>query len=492
MELTMKSSIDEIYSEIENHDCAVVKCDGSEKFVRAVMDFFFSVNAYSYNIYKIDYINNSDKENISVLYIIVDIHDKKCLESSLYRAKIAYQLKDTLFIQNGSKIDLLIFSKEINLDSITLNQFPQGVFMLMALSDSARREMIVKIPWYLNDSQFKRYVELNNSIVVSPVNGMKPQINKELLPKYSHEEELLEFRNPSVRHSSDTSATRSLPMARLHTAILGGSPQVEALEKIAEKLKSETGIEMVLCPKGSFVMGSPEDEIGRINDYCHNENQKEIIIPKPFMIGAYLTVIGQFELLADQNLLSDCNVSSNSDYRKYKLNPVNLISYNNAVYFCELLNKKFADLLPNNYKFSLPTESQWEYACRAGTTTAFNNGKNTSKSDEDNYKALDEIAWFENNSSLDINDTKFIRPVGLKKSNAWGVYDMHGTLYEWCINDQNRKNESYQSFAAIGKGGSYINAASYCRSASWLGFNKRDEKFDFVGFRLALVPTNSN
>ena len=97
--------------------------------------------------------------------------------------------------------------------------------------------------------------------------------------------------------------------------------------------------------------------------------------------------------------------------------PVESVGYEQALEFCEKLNKLYADKLPAGYKFYLPSETEWEYACRAGTTTALNNGKNLSG--EGKYKQpdanLDEVGWYETNAQ------KSHHPVGLKKSNVWGL-----------------------------------------------------------------------
>ena len=261
---------------------------------------------------------------------------------------------------------------------------------------------------------------------------------------------------------------------------------INELVNFCDILKSETGIDFVFCPAGNFLMGSPDNELGRIDEYGHEEKQIAVTIEKPFFIAKYLLTDIQYVSYADEYLMSKYNTNKNNynygDTRADYLYPIIDLSYNDAMNFCELLNKKFANILPDNYKFSLPTESQWEYACRAGTTTAFNNGKNITESAEESEKMIDEIAWA-------VNCNIYRHIVGLKKPNNWGLYDMHGNLYEWCINDQNRKNSKEEMFDAIGKGGScFFRNIACCRSAAWLGFEGKDVDYPYVGLRLALVP----
>ncbi|MBR4329058.1 MAG: formylglycine-generating enzyme family protein [Candidatus Riflebacteria bacterium] len=169
-------------------------------------------------------------------------------------------------------------------------------------------------------------------------------------------------------------------------------------------------------------------------------------------------------------------------------NPIDSVTYNEAKAFCDKLNLKYLNQLPQGYKFDLPTESQWEYACRAGTKTALNNGKNLTTT-KGSCPNLDEVAWYEENSN------KTTHSVGQKKPNAWGIYDMHGNVLEWCrdwygeypysaVTDPIGK-KSY--FARVIRGGGFAFSANYCRSAR-RGQEDDDRGFYMLGFRVALVP----
>ena len=126
---------------------------------------------------------------------------------------------------------------------------------------------------------------------------------------------------------------------------------------------------------------------------------------------------------------------------------------------------------------SLPTEAQWEYACRAGTTGAYAGD-------------LDEMGWYWDNSGDEIH------PVGQKKPNAWGLYDMHGNVWEWCkdwysnsyvSNDKNNPVGHSSGSFRVFRGGSWFNYASYCRVAS-RGYHSPGNRYYNLGFRVVLLP----
>ncbi|MBR5737011.1 MAG: formylglycine-generating enzyme family protein, partial [Verrucomicrobia bacterium] len=157
--------------------------------------------------------------------------------------------------------------------------------------------------------------------------------------------------------------------------------------------------------------------------------------------------------------------------------------------FCAKLTAaaKASGKLPEGYEFTLPTEAQWEYACRAGTTTALNIGKNLSGEEE--CPEMDEVDWYWGNS-----DRK-THPVGQKQPNAWGLYDMHGNVNEWCLDWEGEYPTSSVTDPTgpvtgdyrILRGGCWGNYAYYCRSAS--RSSNSDDTSDWnYGFRVALVP----
>ena len=136
---------------------------------------------------------------------------------------------------------------------------------------------------------------------------------------------------------------------------------------------------------------------------------------------------------------------------------------------------------------TLPTEAQWEYACRAGTTTALNSGMDLSNAEE--CPEMDEVGWYYYNSDSETH------PVGLKKPNAWGVYDMHGNVYEWCLDwygDYPTSSVTDPTGPSTGtrrviRGGSWSEHVIYCRSASRDSISPSVSDY-FYGFRVALAP----
>jgi formylglycine-generating enzyme required for sulfatase activity len=159
---------------------------------------------------------------------------------------------------------------------------------------------------------------------------------------------------------------------------------------------------------------------------------------------------------------------------------VEQVSWNDAVEFCRKLTdrERAAGRLPEGYVYTLPTEAQWEYACRAGTTGAYAGD-------------LGAMGWYKDNSGSTTH------PVGQKRANAWGLYDMHGNVWEWCLDwkgDYPSGNVTDPTGPSSGshrivRGGSWINAALYARSANRLWFSPGFRR-NFLGFRVALAPSS--
>jgi formylglycine-generating enzyme required for sulfatase activity len=240
----------------------------------------------------------------------------------------------------------------------------------------------------------------------------------------------------------------------------------ESLENLAVDLGGGVMLEMVLIPAGQFLMGSSDSD----KDARGAEKpQHQVRITKPFYLGKYEVQQEQWEAV----------MGNNPSYFKGPKNPVEAVSWNDCQHFLDKLNKRQGN--PAG-KFVLPTEAKWEYACRAGSKTRYCFGDDASK--------LDEYAWYGKNS-----DGK-THPVGEKKPSAWGLYDMHGNVWEWC---QDWYGDGYYaksptddptgpatgSYRVI-RGGSWISPAGGCRSAGRCRFLP-GIRFYFLGFRVSLV-----
>lgn len=177
---------------------------------------------------------------------------------------------------------------------------------------------------------------------------------------------------------------------------------------------NKLGMRFIPIPAGSFIMGSPESEPGR----NWNETQHRVVISKGFYLGETEVTQGQWNRLVSPNP---------SSFKLGDQYPVDSVSWDEAMAFISFLNKWEGT---NSYR--LPTEAEWEYACRAGSTTAVANGDITLFSCKESEPALVEMAWYCYNSGLQDPARDFKpRPVKTLKPNNWGIYDMHGNAQEW-------------------------------------------------------------
>jgi formylglycine-generating enzyme required for sulfatase activity len=261
---------------------------------------------------------------------------------------------------------------------------------------------------------------------------------------------------PAISQSKEAGGrTKELPKE------LTVSPAKELTVDLGKGVK----LEMILIPAGEFMMGSPDSDKGGF----HSEKpQHRVRITKPFYLGTFLVTQEQWETV----------MGKNPSHFKGPKNPVEMISWDDCQQFLGKLNAKVGS---GAGKFQLPSEAQWEYACRAGSTTRYCFG--------DDEEQLGDYAWYGENS-----DGK-THPVGEKKPNAWGLYDMYGNVWEWCQDRYGYYKESpvddpsgsTGGWGRVGRGGGWNRPAGFCRSA----FRSYDEpgfRSDNLGFRVSLVP----
>jgi formylglycine-generating enzyme required for sulfatase activity len=210
------------------------------------------------------------------------------------------------------------------------------------------------------------------------------------------------------------------------------------------------------------MMGSPTSERGRNAD----EVQHEVVLTRGFFLAETECTQGQWDKV----------MGGNPSSFKGSERPVEEVSWEEAVKYCRNLTaKQFAEgILPDGWEWRLPTEAEWEYAARAGTTGA-------------RYGELDTIAWYGGNSGSQTH------PVKQKTANAWGLYDTMGNVWEWCADwsvDYSTGSVTDPKGPSSGsdrvfRGGSWRNGARYARSAVRYGFDPAIRRY-FLGFRPAL------
>jgi formylglycine-generating enzyme required for sulfatase activity len=175
-------------------------------------------------------------------------------------------------------------------------------------------------------------------------------------------------------------------------------------------LNATVAMDMLWVPAGTFTMGSPTTEAGRQSDL---EDEHNVSLTKGFYLGKYEVTQAQYEAVMT-GVTGDRNATP-SNWHGNPDRPVEMVSWDDAQVFLTRLNEQQAGNLPAGWSYVLPTESQWEYACRAGTSTAYSWGITISSS----------------NANYNPSGYSQTRDVGQYAANPWGFFDMHGNVWEW-------------------------------------------------------------
>jgi eukaryotic-like serine/threonine-protein kinase len=256
---------------------------------------------------------------------------------------------------------------------------------------------------------------------------------------------------------------------------------VRAIET-SEEIVNSIAMKLVLIPAGEFLMGSPLRQRGTSKE---EKPQHVVRITRPFYMGMTEVTRGEFcRFVGDTGYQTEAEKRGghktwqDPGFEQTDEHPVVNVSWNDAVAFAEWLSQK------EGPTYRLPTEAEWEYACRAGTTTRYSFG--------DDQSQLGEYAWFEGNSG------DRTHPVGQKKANAWGLFDMHGNVWEWCwdwyADDYYKRSPTDdprgpdEACTRVFRGGSWNIGPDYARSAFRMAYLP-EHRFNGLGFRLARVQS---
>lgn len=279
-------------------------------------------------------------------------------------------------------------------------------------------------------------------------------------------------------------------------------PDPTKSKNVAVKTKDPTfgeSLEMVLIHPGRFIMGSPSKERGAFHEA---EGIREVSIPQPFLLGKYEITQTEWESVMGNNP---------AQYSGRPESPIENISWEQCALFCNELSRI------NGYEpvydetnwrrklgadgFRLPTEAEWEYACRAGTTTRFSFGDALESADAgDSFsEILDKYLWWRGNNGGAAYSGSGTKPVGVKLANPWGLHGMHGNVSEWCEDYWITDRDSVAVVDPLGpengtshviRGGYFGSYARYARSASrYCDSGDYYGYYDFVGFRILLPAT---
>ena len=255
----------------------------------------------------------------------------------------------------------------------------------------------------------------------------------------------------------------------LGSPILGQQPKA---------ITNSIGMKLVLIHADSFDMGSPANESGALE---FQETIHEVTIGKSYYLGVCEVTQEEYEKVTGKNpSVFSTMAMGGRDSRQY---PVENLEWSDAVSFCETLSE-LPDENAAGRKYRLPTEAEWEYACRATSSSTYCCGNSKVE--------LAALARFE----VKIKDPKLedcTKPVGLKKPNRWGLYDMHGNVGEWCqdwfalygAGPVNDPKGPVKGSMRVYRGGSWSDPAYDCRSARRKWGNRASQ---MIGFRIALSP----
>jgi formylglycine-generating enzyme required for sulfatase activity/cell division protein ZapA (FtsZ GTPase activity inhibitor) len=252
-------------------------------------------------------------------------------------------------------------------------------------------------------------------------------------------------------------------------------------QQFIEDLSNDIYLEMVKIPEGGFVMGSPENELERST----SEGRQHTVTLQLFFLGKYPVTQAQWQIVAAFPQVNR-ELAPDPSRFKGKNRPVENVSWLEAVEFCDRLSQH------TGRQYRLPSEAEWEYACRAGTTTPFHFGEMIT-TDLANYNG--NYTYGKGPKGIDRKETTAVGSFGM--ANAFGLYDMHGNVWEWCIDHwhENYKDapidgsawinpEAAENDSRLLRGGSWYDDPRNCRSAYRL-WNNADHRFNYFGFRVA-------
>ena len=275
----------------------------------------------------------------------------------------------------------------------------------------------------------------------------------------------------SGNNNNSSSGSRSSSSTNTGSSTSSESSSTSDTENASIKtftLLNGVKLEMVKVAPGSFTMSKRDGE----NSDDEIEHQKTLT--KPFYIGKYEVTNEQWCAV----MQVDSPPSYKNKGAKY---PVESISWHEAMQFCERMNQ----YAPTGWQFTLPTETQWEFAARGG-----NKSRGYKYSGSNN---LNEVGWYYDNSGYTTHE------VGGKKTNELGLYDMSGNVWEWCLDNwEDKSNNTHAEFSRpyndsygshrVNRGGYWYSDAKFCRSARRDCWEPDDRYSSSFGFRLALVP----
>lgn len=266
--------------------------------------------------------------------------------------------------------------------------------------------------------------------------------------------------------------------------------QLESLEVTGKPKRNQEGMEMIWVKPGDFLMGSTQEELKRFKLKKSDETQHKVVLTRGFWLAKTELTQAQWQSVMGKNEPTYASSGLKA--------PIENISWNQAMEYCRRLTdlERARGTIPPDWEYNLPTEAQWEYACRAGSVDAYSFG--------DDPSDLCKFANYSNksggfaNADMDHEDGhQYTAPVGIYPPNAWGFHDMHGNVWEWCRDSMDPENPDYvhedatDPLASAGdhrvyRGGGFRHTAANCRSAVRRG-NAPDNRRSAVGFRPALV-----
>jgi len=378
--------------------------------------------------------------------VLTDLYQKSFKGSYQKASELTQEVSPSRTVLKLEEGDLVVEVRKLNKESSFLISTPiahAGIrgtqFKVKASADSAELSVLEGRVDFLDAEQTATAVETAKK--AGAVEGTPAKLED---MSASEQAEIKQ----AVEQTKQASA--SIDLNRLANTVNGYAPKPNYI------VQSALGMELIWCSPGGYVRGEGGE--------AH-----QVILTKGFYLGKYEVTQEQYEKVMGKN---------SSQFKGDKL-PVEQVSWNDAVEFCDELNKK--ERIPRGWEFALPTEAQWEYACRAGTTTAYSWGDNITP----------QLA---NYNESGINKTV---EVGSYKSNPWGFFDLHGNVREWTAD----WNGAYPRSSVIDPPGPSNGSRRVHRGGSWnnIGMSLRSARRDnslpgsrhiIIGFRVGFKQVN--